>query len=149
MEIRRIEKIEKKEYPKLNEISKNKLKCSIPKKWSSLGITLTIFSVIMSNKILAANENDILQPEIGEITAGVMQIYNPIYDYARTGCLIVSIISSIVMAISFINILYTKIKSKKENKNININKKTKILFIISSIVLLLSIIGRLIVEYLD
>lgn len=149
MEIKPIKKIERKEYPNLNEINQNKLKYRIPKRWLNFGITTFLFDIVIKSKVFAITPNEIIVDDIQVATGGIVAEYQPIYNLARVGCSIVSIISAIALFISFVNILHIKAKAKTENKKMDINKKTKIICIISIVLLSLSIIGRLIINYLD
>lgn len=144
MEIKKVEKQIKVEYPKINEISNKKIKCSIPNKWLKLGVTAFLFDALMRNETFAVTPSKIT-PDI--VTAGVIT-YNPIYNYVRSGCNIVSLISASTFLISSIMIIYTKLKAKKQDKKIKVSKKVKIIFIISIILFILSKIGLLIINHL-
>lgn len=147
MEIKKVEKQIKVEYPKINEISNTRVKHAIPDKWLKLGITSFLFNVLMQGKAFAITPSEI-SPDM-MVTAGVLPYYNPIYSYVRGGCNIVSLISALTFLISAIMIIIKKLKAKKQGENIKVSKKIKIVCIISIILLILSKIGYLIVNYLD
>ena len=146
MEIKCVKK-DKIEYPKINEISNKKLKTCIPNKWIKLGVTSFLFNVLMQSKAFAITPSGI-SPDV-MVTAGVVSCYNPIYNYVRGGCNIISLISVLTFLISAIMIIIKKSKAKKQDENIKVSKKIKIVLIISIILLILSRIGYLIVNYLD
>jgi len=133
------------EYPKLNEISEEKIKTFIPDKWLKLGITSFWFNVLMKSMVYATtnNETDII------VVQNPGLYYNPVYIYIKNGCEIISWVSALTFIISVIIIIYKKIKAKKQEKNIKISKKIKITLIISIILFVLSKIGFLIVNYLS
>lgn len=142
MEIKSIKKREI-EYPKLNEISGEKIKLFIPERWIKLGIKSFLFNALMNSKSFAAVITPSIAPE-----AGVQVYYNPIYNNVKGGCDIISLISVVTFIISAIVITYKKIKAKKQDKKNKISKKIKIILIISIILFALSRIGILIVNYL-
>lgn len=146
MEIKCVKK-DKIEYPKINEISNKKLKTCIPNKWIKLGVTSFLFNVLMQSKAFAITPSEISPDVI--VTAGIVSYYNPIYNYVRGGCNIISLISVLTFLISAIMIIIKKSKAKKQDENIKVSKKIKIVLIISIILLILSRIGYLIVNYLD
>jgi len=146
MEIKCVKK-EKIEYPKINEISNKKLKACIPNKWIKLGVTSFLFNIVMQSKAFALASSEILPDRLE--TAGVLPYYNPIYNYVKSGCNIISFLSALTCIISAIMIIIKESKAKKQGENRKVSKKIKIVFIISSILLILSRIGYLIVNYLE
>lgn len=142
MEIKCVQR-EKNEYPKINEISNIKIKQDIPNKWKKLGITSFIFGVLTKQRVLAVTPSDIPSDTV---IAGGMSYYNPIHDYVKCGCNIVSLISTLTFVISVIMVLYKNLK--KQEPKIKVSSKIKIVFILSIILLVLSRIGILIVNHL-
>lgn len=147
MEIKKVEKQIKVEYPKINEISNTRVKYAIPDKWLKLGITSFVFNVLMQGKAFAITPSE-LSPDM-MVTAGGLPYYNPIYSYVKGGCNIVSLLLALTFLISAIMIIIKKSKAKKQGENIKVSKKIKMVFIISTILLILSRIGFLIVDYLE
>lgn len=131
-------------YPKMNEVSANKLKASIPKKWARLGITSFIFSMFFSNKIYALDPSEITGDSI--VTSGIMAPRSPIFAYGEMACLVISIVAAITFLINLILIVRLKIKARKEQKEMKISTKLKISIIISIVIVILSTIGRYILS---
>lgn len=123
-------------------MSNKRIKYSIPDKWLKLGVTSFLLNVLMQSKAFAI-------ADISEVTAGVLPYYNPIYNYVKGGCNIITLVSALTFLISTIMIIIKKLKEKKQGENIKVSKKIKIVCIISIILLILSRIGYLIVNYLD
>lgn len=142
MEIKGIEK-EKVEYPTIDEISDKKLKASIPKKWSKLGITAVLFDILMKNKVFAATIGELLIKQ--ELTGAQAKI-EPAILITRGVLLIIRSISVIAFVISTIMIVNTKIKSKKQKESIKISKKIKIVCMTSIIIFVISWIALVIIN---
>ena len=149
MEIKGIEK-EKVEYPTIDEISDKKLKASIPKKWTKLGITSVLFDILMKNKVFARTAEEmheliqILEPRS---SGGVVVPEEPAISISREIFLIIRSISIIAFVISTIMIVNTKIKSKKQKESIKISKKIKIVCITSVILFFISWIAIIIINF--
>lgn len=141
MEIKSIEKHIEVNYPKQNEISNKKLKKSIPKKWSKLGITSFVFSLLLKEQAYAVSTNNV---EIMGFLPTNSPAPVPQLHYMQIICTPLSIIFGIAVLINLILIIRFKLKAKKENKKIKLPKKLKISLIISIIVLIMSLIGLLI-----
>lgn len=140
MEIKSV-KENKIEYPKINEMSDKKVKKSIPNKWLKLGITSFIFDILIQTKVFATSSD-----RLPIVTAGVQVYHNPIYDFVKDSCNVVTIVSLLAFLISGISIIVKKVIAKKQGGNQKIGKKIKIVFITSIILLILSRIGILIAE---
>ena len=125
----------------MKSINKKEIKTAIPKKWTSVGITALFMQFLMNNKVLA---NIILDPGLG-VSAGVQPYYSPIYTVSKAISVIISGISILLFAITGISIIITKLKAKKDN-NIKVGKKTKIIFITSIVLFVLSRIALVIID---
>lgn len=147
MEIKKVEKQIKLEYPKINEMSNKRIKYSIPDKWLKLGVTSFLLNVLMQSKAFAIA--DIISDDNIMVTAGVLPYYDPIYNYIKGGCNIITLISALAFIISSIMMIIKKLKAKKQGENTKVSKKLKIVFIIATILLILSRIGFLIADYLE
>jgi len=146
MEVRSVVKSEPK-YPEMKDISKSKLKNAIPKTWRKLGISVMVFGLIMrnSNKVNAID---------GIISSGLVPdpvpdkkiiICNKISEYV----FYVTIISLVISIISIIKFIINRFKGKKNENSNELDKsykRIKIIFIISAVVLELSLLVRFILE---
>lgn len=146
MEIRNVVNEVKNEYPKMEQISKKHLSNSIPSKWLKVGLSSLGIAMIMKNKVFAFSPNDISSIDI----AGGFPtpIPTPI-KICNVACPIIQIVSAIVFIITGLSILITKIKAKKQPEPKKVKKWVKILFIISIIVFILSILTRFIINIID
>ena len=143
MERKGVEK-EKIEYPTIDEISDKKLKASIPKKWTKLGITSVLFDILMKNKVFARTIEEVIKQE--QPLAGIQPTIEPAILISRGIFLIIRSISVIAFVISTIMIFNTKIKSKKQKESIKISKKIKIVCITSVILFFISWIAIIIIN---
>ena len=138
MEIRNVVNEVKKEYPKMEHLSKNRLIHSIPNKWLKAGLTSIGISILMKNNVFAASvlNNEFAYNGI-DIYGGMGVVENPV----QPGNIILSIIQ-IILIIAFIitglNILITKIKSKKQTEPKKVKKWVKIIFILSIVILIIT-----------
>lgn len=137
MEIKNIKNYNEASYPKMNELSDNKLKTSIPKRWAKLGITSFVFSMFFNNKIYALSAIQI---------SGAMAPRSPTFAYGEMACLVISIVAAVTFLINLILIAKLKIKARKEQKEIKISKRLKISIIMSIVIVILSTIGRYILS---
>jgi hypothetical protein len=136
MEIRSVKKREV-SYPKMREVSVEKVKKAIPNTWVKLGITGLVFNVLMGNKVWGiSNEFNISN----QFVSGMFPRHRPIFGLIGLGYLSFSFVSLIIAISTAIMILYKKIKYKKDN-TIKVSKKIKKTFIVSSIFVVLGIIG--------
>ena len=140
MEIKRIDNEVINEYPKMNEFNKKDLKRYVPRKWTKLGVTTLIFSIIMkATKVKAISVGNVTFPEGIEL-GGVARRYNPVYLYLQTGSNIFKITSILLLAISAICSIVKKYKNKKGKNTKLTNKKMKILYIVTSISILICVV---------
>lgn len=134
MEIKSVKK-EKIEYPTINEISNKKLKNCIPNKWMKLGINALIFEIIMKNKAFANTLNSDFRQVLGGDITTVEDIQREIYiNNINDG---ITIGTRILFVISFLGLIFTKIKLSKGNEEQRIKRFKnifKILLIISVLV---------------
>ncbi len=145
MEIKSVKNEVKNEYPKIEQVSKKHLKSKIPNKWLKVGMSSLVIAMITQNKALATSNADINFNSM-DIAGGVpVAIPMPIEICIKV-CPIVEIISIVMFIITGLNILITKIKSKKQNENKKVKKWVKVIFVISIIVFILSIITKLILN---
>lgn len=148
MEIKGVKSNLKVEYPNINEISKKTLKKAIPSKWIKIGLTAFVLNVIAKQNVFAISDL-IIDPAP---LAGSIEVKPPIYvepiyvEIINKAFPIVGGVSLIVFLISLIMIIKAKRKMKKENKNEKIKKRYKVIFIISIVLLLASIIAKILVE---
>lgn len=144
MEIKCVKK-EKIEYPKMNEISNKKIEGSIPNKWLKFGITSCLLNILLKTKAFAMIDIDEMIAIDEIVVDGATPRALPWYV---TGFKIVSLILALTFVISAIIIIIKKIKAKKQGINIKINKKIKVLLIVSAILLFLMGVGYLIYDSL-
>ena len=149
MEIRNIVDEVKNDYPKMEQINKKHLSNSIPNKWLKIGLSSLGIAMITKNNALATTISpDIIDmPLAGDMPAYIatplpVQIFN-------VACPIVQIASAIVFIITGLSILITKIKTKKQNEPKKVKRWVNILFIISIIVFILSILTKYIINTID
>ena len=150
MEIRSVENEVKNEYPKLKQVSKKHLLNIIPNKWMKVGISFLGITMIMKRNVFAYGKLKLGRFEITEIeltTAGFVanSIPRPIkicYD----ACNDVQLVSAVVFIITGLSIFITKIKSKKQSEPIKVRKWVKVIFILSTIVFILSILTQFIIN---
>ncbi len=149
MEIRNIVDEVKNDYPKMEQINEKHLSNSIPNKWLKIGLSSLGIAMITKNNALATTISpDIIDmPLAGDMPAYIatplpVQIFN-------VACPIVQIASAIVFIITGLSILITKIKTKKQNEPKKVKRWVNILFIISIIVFILSILTKYIINTID
>lgn len=134
MEIKEVIDNNKKMYPTINQIDNKKLKENIPNKWLKLGMSTSIFALLIKKRSLATSIDDI-QPLAGDImvTAGVQA--KPVLNTTLPVISIFMIILSVILGI--------RIKSKR-NKGINESKIVKVLRLIFIILTILVLIQTII-----
>ena len=140
MEIRNVVNKVENEYPKMEQISKKHLSNSVPRKWLKVGLSSLVIAILTKNKAFAISINtlDLDMPLAG----APIQICN-------VACPIVQIASAVVFIITGLSILITKIKSKKQNEPKKIKKWVKVLFIISIIAFIISVLTNFIINTID
>ena len=150
MEIRNFINEVKNEYPKLEQLSKKHLSNSIPKKWLKVGLSSLGIAIIMKNNVLATTITPTNIIDMHLAGAEPVSIVTPLpVQICNVACPIVQIASAVVFIITGLSILITKIKSKKQNKPTKLKKWIIILFIISIITFILSILIKFIINTID
>lgn len=146
MEIRNVVNEVKNEYPKMDQVSKKHLVNSIPSKWLKLGLSSLGIAMVMKNKVFALSPMDINTIEIAGSSTALVPAPIQVCDIA---CSIVQIVSVVVVIMTGLSILINKIKSKKQPEPKKVKKWVKILFIISILVFILSILTQFIINAID
>lgn len=141
MEIRNVVNEVKNEYPKMDQVSKKHLVNSIPSKWLKLGLSSLGIAMVMKNKVFAVSL-DIAGGFPAPVPVAPIQVCD-------IDCPIVQIVSMVVFIMTGLSILINKIKSKKQPEPKKVKKWVKILFIISIIVFILSILTKFIINTID
>ena len=143
MEIKKIDNEVINEYPKMNEFNKKDLKKYLPTKWAKIGISSFVFGILMKATKTNATIN-INELELG----GTAQILtpDPTYLLLNTGTEISKVLSIFLLILSVIFISIKKYKNKKEKNTKLTNKRMKILYIITGISILISIILKIAYE---
>lgn len=142
MEIRKVVNEVKNEYPKMDQVSKKHLVNSIPSKWLKLGLSSLGIAMVMKNKVFA------LSIDVAGAFPAPAPVPVPI-QVCDIACPIVQIVSMVVFIMTGLSILINKIKSKKQPEPKKVKKWVKILFIISIIVFILSILTKFIINTID
>jgi len=134
VEIKNVIDNNKKMYPTIDQIDNKKLKKNIPNKWLKLGMSTSIFALLIKKRSLATSISDI-QPLAGDImvTAGVQA--KPALNTTLPVISIFMIILSTILGI--------RIKSKRK-KGINESRIVKVLRLISIILTILVLIQTII-----
>ena len=143
MEIRNVVNEVKNEYPKLEKLSKKRLSNSLPNKWLKIGLSSLGIAIIFKNNVFALDINTI---DIAGWFPAPIPAPIRICDVA---CPIVQIASAAVFIITGLSILFTKIKAKKRSESKKVKNWIKILFVISIIVFILSIMTKFIINNID
>lgn len=146
MEIRSIVNEVKNEYPKLEQVSKKHLSNSIPNKWIKAGLSSLGIAIIMKNHVFAVSPMDFVDIAGGFPVSIPVSIPTPIRIICDVACPIVQIVSVAVFIITGLSIFITKTKSKKQTEPIKVKKWVKVIFIISIILFVLSILTQLIIS---
>ena len=84
MEIRNIENEVKKEYPKMEQISKKRLTKCIPEKWKKLGLSYVLINMMIKSKVLAMSVTEIKTIESGTTHVGLSPVHTPSYVVITT-----------------------------------------------------------------
>ena len=135
MEIRSVKK-RKVSYPKMREVSVEKVKKAIPNTWVKLGITALVLNVLMGNKVWGISETDIFNDLNNPLIIAGAEPTHIRVNYFIFGCNLISFIAFITAAVSAIVILRKKIKYKKDN-TIKLSKIWKIIFVVSILLFVL------------
>lgn len=147
MEIKSIKNEKEISYPKSNEISNKIIKRNMPRKWRRIGLVSSALALISENMVFAAE----YAGGSGKATINIVEINTAGNDSIQTVGTpvgnICAITSSVLFAISLILIIVNKLKIKKENKKeTKIKKGYKIFFIVSAVLLLISIIIKILLD---
>ena len=147
MEIRNVVNEVKNEYPKMEQVSKKHLSNSIPKKWLKVGLSSLGIAMIFKNNVFALSPVYINTLDIaGGLTAPVPAPIPAPIRICNVACPIVQVVSAIIFIVTGLSIIITKIKAKKQAEPKKIKKWLKILFIISIIAFILSILTKFIIK---
>lgn len=122
------------EYPKMDQISKKDLSNNVPKKWLKIGLSSLGIALLTNNKAFALSNSNLTSLDVaGGAPADIITITSlPVRI-----CNIFQMVSAVVFIITGVSMLLTKIKAKKW---------IKILFIISIITFILSILTKFIMR---
>lgn len=137
MEIRSVVK-EKVEYPKIKEIDNKCRKKYNLNKWSKLGIASMILKILTVNKVDASQD---LIPTI----AGGIAIYEPNPMYTVNSAIIL-LIMIVILPISLITLIVTKLKISKNKEDEKLKKKNKLFGYILIISMILLIVCNFVIE---
>lgn len=145
VEIKNVENELRNRYPKMNQVSKKHLLNSIPRKWLKVGLSSLGLALIFKNNVFA------ISPMMNIDIAGVSPtpIPAPIPAPIRicnVACPIVQIVSAVLFIVTGLSILITRIKAKKQDEPKKVKKWIKVLFIISIVVFILSILTNFIIN---
>ncbi len=145
MEIKNVENELRNRYPKMNQVSKKHLLNSIPRKWLKVGLSSLGLALIFKNNVFAISPMDI--DIAGDISA---PIYIPVpIRICNVACPIVQIVSAVLFIVTGLSILITRIKAKKQDEPKKVKKWIKVLFIISLIVFIISVLTKFVINFLN
>lgn len=148
MEIRNVVNEVKNEYPKMEQVTKKHLSNSIPRKWLKVGLSYLGIAIITKNNVFAVSNLNFTTMDIAG--GAPMTITTPLpVQICNNACPIVQIVSAVIFIITGLSILITKIKAKKQPEPKKVKRWVKILFIISIIIFILSILAKLIINTID
>ena len=143
MEIRNVVNEVKNEYPKLEKLSKKRLSNSLPNKWLKIGLSSLGIAIIFKNNVFALDINTI------DIAGGFPAPIPAPIRICDVACPIVQIVSAVLFIVTGLSILLTKIKAKKQDEPKKVKKWIKVLFIISIIVFIISVLAKFIINTID
>ena len=143
MEIRNVVNEVKNEYPKMEQVSKKHLSNNIPKKWLKAGLSSLGITIMFKNNVFAVSPMNI------DIAGGFPAPIPAPIRICNVACPIVQIVSAVIFIVTGLSILLTKIKAKKQSEPKKIKKWIRILFIISIIVFIISVLTRFIINTID
>lgn len=143
MEIRNVVTEVKNEYPKMKGINKKHLANNIPTTWQKVGLSSFVIAMLMKNRAFASSASDATNTLASVDSAGAVTVVStPIIICYYYVCPILQVISSILFIVTGLSILITKIKAKKKNEPKKVKKWLIVLFIISIILFILSILAK-------
>lgn len=131
------------EYPKMDQISKKDLSNNVPKKWLKIGLSSLGIALLTNNKVFALSNSNLTSLDVA---GGAPVDIITITSLPVRICNIFQMVSAVVFIITGVSMLLTKIKSKKQSEPKKAKKWIKILFIISIITFVLSILTKFIMQ---
>ena len=143
MEIKNVENELRNRYPKMNQVSKKHLLNSIPKKWLKVGLSSLGLALIFKNNVFAISPMDI------DIAGGIPAPIPAPIRICNVACPIVQIVSAVLFIVTGLSILITRIKAKKQDEPKKVKKWIKVLFIISLIVFIISVLTKFVINLLN
>ena len=138
MEIKNVTNEVKNKYPKINQVSKKNITNSIPSKWLKLGASSLVLAMMMKHNVFATAVDD-----PSTFVPAETAIAGAVQNLAIENIKIIAyptIISAVIFIITGLNIMISKIKSKKQSEPKKVKKWIKVMFIISIILFILSMI---------
>ena len=154
MEIRNVVNDVQNDYPKMEHLSKEHLKSTIPNKWLKVGLSSFVITMMMKNKVLASS----LSSGIDDVmnVAGFMPVSvagdmpvevvgtQPqrtfLYVLCNDICSYIMIFSFVIFIVTGLNMLIRKFRAKKNNETKKTKKWIKVLFVISFILFIVSLL---------
>ena len=143
MEIKNVVNNVENEYPKMDQISKKDLSNNVPKKWLKIGLSSLGIALLTNNKAFALSHSNLTSLDVA---GGAPVDIITITSLPVRICNIFQMVSAVVFIITGVSMLLTKIKSKKQYEPKKAKKWIKILFIISIITFILSILTKFIIQ---
>lgn len=143
MEIKNVVNNVENEYPKMDQISKKDLSNNVPKKWLKIGLSSLGIALLTNNKAFALSNSNLTSLDVA---GGAPVDIITITSLPVRICNIFQMVSAVVFIITGVSMLLTKIKSKKQYEPKKAKKWIKILFIISIITFILSILTKFIIQ---
>ena len=143
MEIKNVENELRNRYPKMNQVSKKHLLNSIPRKWLKVGLSSLGLALIFKNNVFAISPMDI------DIAGGIPAPIPAPIRICNVACPIVQIVSAVLFIVTGLSILITRIKAKKQDEPKKVKKWIKVLFIISLIVFIISVLTKFVINLLN
>lgn len=143
MEIKNVENELRNRYPKMNQVSKKHLLNSIPRKWLKVGLSSLGLALIFKNNVFAISPMDI------DIAGGIPAPIPAPIRICNVACPIVQIVSAVLFIVTGFSVLITRIKAKKQDEPKKVKKWIKVLFIISLIVFIISVLTKFVINLLN
>ena len=143
MEIKNVVNNVENEYPKMDQISKKDLSNNVPKKWLKIGLSSLGIALLTNNKAFALSHSNLTSLDVA---GGAPVDIITITSLPVRICNIFQMVSAVVFIITGVSMLLTKIKSKKQSEPKKAKIWIKILFIISIITFILSILTKFIIQ---
>ena len=143
VKIKNVENELRNRYPKMNQVSKKHLLNSIPRKWLKVGLSSLGLALIFKNNVFAISPMDI------DIAGGIPAPIPAPIRICNVACPIVQIVSAVLFIVTGLSILITRIKAKKQDEPKKVKKWIKVLFIISLIVFIISVLTKFVINLLN